>query len=173
MRYIQLVIVAVKNVFKEKIFLITFVTLTILALWFFIYIPVKKVPGNTFAFQMSIFTSRDWFLLITLSVLTALTLIMNVFVIRNDIKNAIQAANLGRSGLGVLSGIFGSIFGPAASCASCVGTLFGFLGVGGVFFLLKYRHTIVVLSVLIMLFTLYYTSKRVLGICNIKISRGR
>jgi len=36
---------------------------------------------------------------------------------------------------------------------------------------LKYRQAIVLLSILIMLLTLYYTSKRVLGICKIKIRK--
>ena len=171
MNQIQIVLLAVKSTFEEKKIFALFTILATLALWFFIYIPVKKVPGNTFAFQISIFTLNDWFLLITLSTLTALTLSMNIFLIKNDLKNIASPSNMGRGGIGVMSGILGSIFGPTATCASCVGTIFGFLGVGGVFFLLKYRQTIIALSILIMLFTLYYTSKRVLGICNIKIRK--
>ncbi|OGM26454.1 hypothetical protein A3A76_01255 [Candidatus Woesebacteria bacterium RIFCSPLOWO2_01_FULL_39_23] len=173
MHYIQLVILAVKNVFKEKIFLITFFALSILALWFFIYIPVRQIPGNTFSFQISIFTLKDWFLLVLLSSLTSLSLTMNIFVIRNELKNSLSTATVGRSSFSTLSGMLGSIFGPTASCASCVGSIFGFLGLGGVLLLLKYRQMILLLSIIIMLLTLYYTSKRVLGICNIKISRRR
>ena len=173
MRYIQLVILAVKNVFKEKSLLIFFGILNLAALWFFIYIPVRQITGNTFAFQTSIFTSKDWFLLISLSTLTSITLVMNIFAVGNDLKNMKYGSTLGRGSVGILSGIAGSIFGPTATCAACVGTIFGFLGVGGIFLLLKYRQAIVAFSILIMLFTLYYTSKRVLGICNIKVSRRR
>jgi len=173
MNQIQIVIVAVKSVFKRKRFFIYFIFLALLSLWLFIYIPVKQIPGNTFAFQTSIFTSKDWFLLIVLSILTSTTLVMNIFAVGNDLKNMKYGSTLGRGSVGILSGIAGSIFGPTATCAACVGTIFGFLGVGGIFLLLKYRQAIVVLSISIMLFTLYYTSKRVLGICNIKVSRRR
>jgi len=169
MYYIQLVILAVKNVFKEKSLLIFFGILNLVVLWFFIYIPVKKVPGNTFVFQISIFTLKDWFLLIVLSALTSLSLTMNGFIIRRELKNSLQPQTVGRGSFGALTGVLGSIFGPTASCASCVGSIFGFLGVGGVLLLLKYRHIILLFSILLMFVTLYHSSKRVLGICNIEI----
>ena len=169
MHYLQIVVTAVKAVFKEKKFLLSFVFLTFLTLWFFIYIPVKKIPGNTFIFQISIFTYVDWFLLAILSILTALSLVMNFFVIRNDLKKTYGRSTLRRGGFSVLSGIIGAIFGPTASCASCVGSIFGFLGVGGVFFLLEYRFYIVIASIALMLLSLYFTSLRVLGVCNIKL----
>lgn len=168
MNQIQIVAIAVKAVFKEKKFLLSFIFLTFLSLWFFIYIPVKKIPGNTFLFQISIFTLVDWFLLVILSILTALSLVMNFFVIKNDLKKTYGSSTLRRGGFSVLSGIIGSIFGPTASCASCVGSIFGFLGVGGVFFLLQYRFYIVIVSIVFMLLSLYYTSLRILGVCNIK-----
>lgn len=170
MNRIQIVVLALKALFKRN-FLIPFILLTFFSLWFFIYIPVKKVPGNTFGFQISLFSFSDWVLLILLSILTTLSFLMNIFVIEREIKKSLAAVSLGRGGVGAIFGVLGSIFGPTASCASCVGSIFGFLGVGGVFFLLKYRQVIVVASILIMLFTLYNTSKRVLGICKVKRKR--
>ena len=167
MHRIQLVILAVKNVFKEKKLFITFGVLVTASLWFFIYIPVTQIPGNTYFFQISLFSYVDWSLLILLSSLTALSLTMNYFVIRNQIKRSLRVSTVGSGSFGLLSGVAGSLFGPSASCASCVSALFGFLGVGGVFFLLQYRQAIVLVSILIMLITLYHTSKKVLGICAI------
>lgn len=171
MHYLQVVATAVKTVFREKRLLLLFTILTLGTLWFFIYIPVKKVPGNTFFFQISIFTPKDWFFLILLSILTSLSLAMNIFVVRRELKNTLKSSTVGRGGFSVVTGIVGSIFGPTASCASCVGSIFGFLGVSGVFFLLEYRFYIVIASIVLMLLSLYYTSLRILGVCNIKLKR--
>jgi hypothetical protein len=171
MSQIQIVALAIRTLFERKKIILHFVILTFLVLWLFIYIPVKKIPGNSFIFQISLFGFSDWFLLVVLSILTSITFLMNIFVINREIKQTLNAASLGRGGVGAVFGVLGSIFGPTASCASCVSSIFGFLGIGGVLFLLKYRQVIVALSILIMLFTLYHTSKRVLGICKIKTTR--
>lgn len=171
MRYFQIILTAIKAVFKDSKLFISLIFLTLGFLCFFIYIPVKKVLGNTFLFQISIFTFTDWFLLIVLSTLTSLSLVMNFVVIRNELKNRLNTSTIGRGGFGVISGIVGSIFGPTASCASCVGSIFGFLGVGGVLFLLQYRLYIVIATIVFMLLSLYYTSLRVFGVCNIKLKR--
>lgn len=163
----MLVILAVKKVFKEQNF-IAFSLLYLSSLWFFIYIPVRQIPGNTFSFQISLFSFFDWLLLMVLSFLTSLSLTMNYFIIKNELKKTLSAKTVGRGSFNLLSAVAGSIFGPTASCASCVGTIFGFLGVGTVFFLLKYRFAIVIVSIFIMLFTLYHSSKKVLGICSSK-----
>lgn len=168
---IQIVVLAVRTLFKKKKNFIPFVLLSFLTSWVFIYVPVRKVPGNTLAFQVSLFSFGDWVLLVLLSILTSLTFLMNIFIVARSVKVGLNTSSLGRGGVGAVFGILGSIFGPTASCASCVGSIFGFLGVGGVLFLLKYRQVIVFLSVVIMLFTLYHSSKRVLGICRVKTAR--
>ncbi|MBI4129788.1 hypothetical protein HY468_00575 [Candidatus Roizmanbacteria bacterium] len=166
MKYrLQLVIRAIKQVLKEKNRFVAFGLLTVTAFWIFVSIPVRQIPGNTYAFQLSLFSYVDWALLLLLSALTGLSLTMNSVIIRNEIKRSLRASTVGRSSFGLLSGIAGSLFGPSASCASCVSAIFGFLGMGGVLFLLQYRQAIVIVSILIMLVTLYYSSKKVLGIC--------
>lgn len=168
MNRLQIVALALKTLFEKKNFFVFFVPPTFLALWFFIYIPVKKVPGNSFGFQISLFSLSDWLLLILLSVLTSINFLMNIFVVEREIKKSLSTASLGRGSVGVIFGALGSIFGPTASGASCVGSIFGFLGVTGILFLLKYRQVIVVGSILIMILTLYQTSKKFLGICGVK-----
>lgn len=173
MHLLKLTTLAVKIVFSDKNYLTLYGVLFLTVFVLFIYIPVIRVPGNTLAFQISLFTFTDWFLLILLSGLTAISLAMNIFVAKRDLKSTLNTKTIGRGGFGALSGILGSVFGPTASCSSCVGSFFGFLGAGGVLFLLKYRQMIVALSIIIMLFTLYYTSKRVLGVCDTKIGVAR
>lgn len=171
MHHLEVILTAVKITFKDKRYFAALAFLAVLAFWFFVYIPVKKVPGNSFSFQLSIFKPTDWFLLTVLSFLTSLSLVMNFFVIKRNFNELMRGSAAGSGGAGVLAGIMGSIFGPTASCASCVGSIFGFLGVGGVLFLLKYRQLIVATSIVIILFTLYHTSRRVLRICKIKITK--
>lgn len=153
--------------FQERKILSLFFSLFLAILYVIIYIPVKNVPGNTFRFQISLFTFGDWILLLTLSFLTSLSLVMNIFVIRNNLKSFRGLTTVGQGSFGIFSGLIGSLFGTA-SCASCVGSVLGFLGVGGILFLLKFRQIIVASSILIMIVTLYFTSKKVLGICKIK-----
>lgn len=143
-----------------------FATGSFLFLLLFIYIPVTKIPGNSFSFQISIFTFKDWFSLIALSLLSSLSLTMNVFVFDQENKSRLTKSSFGRGSLGIIYGFIGSIFGPTASCASCVGSIFGFLGVGAVIFMIRYQTYILLTFVILILFSIYYTSLRVLGICK-------
>ncbi len=135
--------------------------------WLFLYIPVKNIPGNDFAFQLSIMSPKDFILLITLSSLTALSMVMNGYILKRQFSLRSSAGLIGQGGLGSFAGVIGSIFGTA-SCASCAVSLFGFLGVGSVFFLLQYRQVITIVAILLLIFSLYFTSKSVLGICTVK-----
>lgn len=171
--YFSYLFTATKLVLSEKRYLALFILFTIGFLAFLVYIPVTSVPGNDLVFQLSIYTFKDYFLLITLSLLTSLSFSLNIFAILRDFKARSSATLLAQGGGGSLSALIGTIFGTA-SCSSCVASLFGFLGVGGVLFLIKYKDIITFSAIALMLISLYYTSKRVLGICNIKInSRDR
>jgi len=164
-KYLVQTIQAIKVVLRDRKYLIGFILVSISTFWLFIYIPVKNIPGNDFAFQLSIMSKQDFLLLAILSLLTSLSVTMNVYPVRNkpSVKAGISLA--GQSGTGLLSGIVGFLFGTA-TCASCVASIFGFLGVGAVFFLLDHRVLIVSLAILLLLISLYFTSRRVLGICD-------
>lgn len=70
----------------------------------FVFIPVKTIPGNDLAFQLSIFTRKDWFLMFLLSAATSLLLTMNFYIFRQR-RALIQA---GQTGIGGLSSVVGA-----------------------------------------------------------------
>ena len=156
---------ASKLVFTDKLYLLGFLVVAFVMFWLLLYIPVRAIPGNDLKFQLSILTPKDWFLFTALPVLTALSIIMNIYIlkIKRSAQDSISMA--GQGGTGFLSGVIASVFGTA-TCASCVASFFGFLGVGGVLFLVQYRTFITVGAITLMLISLYFTSKRVLNACE-------
>ncbi len=162
-----LIVHATRTVLAEKRFFILFFLVVGTLLWFFLYIPVRNIPGNDFRFQLSILTPRDITFLIILSSLTALSIVMNLYVLSQRFNFKSTVGLVGQGGFGSLVGMIGSIFGTA-SCSSCVVSLFGFLGIGGVFFLLHYKQAIALAAMTIMLASLHFSSKSVLGVCTIR-----
>lgn len=156
---------AVAEVLRQRKLFVTFLILGTVLFWIFVTIPTRTIPGNSLAFQLSVLTTKDYFLLITLSALTSLAAIMNIYILANKITAKTGAAMAGQTGVGWASGIIASIFGTV-SCSACVAALFGFLGVGGVFFLLKWRVAITVFAIILLLISLYLTSLKILGICK-------
>lgn len=154
-----------KLVFSDKRYLLGFLVVAFAMFWLLLYIPIRTVPGNDLAFQLSILTPKDWLLFAILPILTALSIVMNIYILKH--KQSIQdgASMAGQGGTGFLSGIVASVFGTA-TCASCVASIFGFLGVGGVLFLLQYRTFITTAAIILLLISLYVTSKRVLNACE-------
>lgn len=158
-------ILAIKLVLRNKNYLVGFIVLSLVIFWLFIYIPVKNIPGNDFTFQLSIMTLEDKLLSGLLSVLVSLSLVMNVYAFKLKRSAKVGISMLGQSGGGLFSGIVASVFGTA-TCAACVSSLFGFLGTGGVLFLLEYRTQIVLVSIILLLISLYFISAKVVGICK-------
>ena len=154
-----------KVVFNDKRYFLGFLAAAFVMFWLLLYIPIRTVPGNDLAFQLSILTPKDWFLFTILPALTALSVVMNSYIFRH--KKSIQdgVSMVGQGGTGFFSGLIASVFGTA-TCASCVASIFGFLGFGGVLFLLQYRTYITTGAIILLLISLYFTSKRVLNACE-------
>ena len=156
---------AVTEVLKERKFFVAFLILGASLFWIFVSIPTKTIPGNTLAFQLSILTRSDYFLLITLSALTSLAAVMNFYILANKFTGRTSATLAGQTGIGGISGLIAAIFGTA-TCSLCVASLFGFLGVGAVFLLLKWQVAVTVVAIILLLISLYFASLKVLGICK-------
>lgn len=156
---------ASKLVFNDKRYFVGFLTAAFAMFWLVLYIPIRTIPGNDLSFQISILTPKDWFLFTVLPALTALSIVMNIYIFQH--KRSVQngVSMVGQGGTGFFSGIVASVFGTA-TCAACVASIFGFLGVGGVLFLLQYRTFITVAAIILLLISLYFTSKRVLNACE-------
>ncbi len=156
---------AFKEIFLKKKYIFLLPLLTGFLFITLILIPVITTPGNDLAFQWSIMGKAERWLLAVLSFLTALTLIMHIFMFSQKRSRRVAYSMVGQTGAGVVSGVIASLFG-AASCAACLGTIFSLLGFGSVLFLLEYRLVITVGAILILIISLYFNSKKVLGYCE-------
>ncbi|MBI3576942.1 hypothetical protein HY086_02815 [Candidatus Gottesmanbacteria bacterium] len=159
------IIVASKTVLSKKIYLVGFLALVPLVFLFFVYIPVRSIPGNSLGFQLSIFSTRDYILTTIFSILMSLFLTMQVFVIRNATSKKNILTSVGTGGVGGYMATIGAIFGTAA-CGSCLFAIVGFLGASTVFTLLKYQWYIVSGAIVILLISIFLLSKKVNGICE-------
>jgi hypothetical protein len=154
------IITASKEVLSKKNYLISFIALIFIILAVFILIPVFLIPANSLLFQLTVFTIKDYVLLTVLSILTSLIIVMQVF----SYKEA-KFCSSGKTAVSGGSAIIAALFGTA-SCASCLVAVFGFLGIGTVFFLVEYQWFIVGIAILIMLVSLYFTSLKLNEVCT-------
>lgn len=155
------VLTASRTLLAQKVYLLLFLGAIPILFFIFVFIPVKTIPGNDFAFQLSIFTIRDWFLMFLLSAATSLLIAMNIYIFRER-RALIQA---GQTGIGGFSSVVGAVFGTAA-CSACIAALFGFLGLPAVIFLIKARLYIVAGAIALILVSLYFASKKVVQACE-------
>lgn len=156
----QYIFYATKQVLSNKKYLLGFLTLVLLFFSIFILLPVFLIPANSLSFQLSIFTLKDYLLLMFLSTLSSLLVVMQIFIYKQA-----KQKNLAKGLAGGSSAIIAAIFGTA-SCASCLAAVFGFLGVGTVLFLASYKNIIVAIAILLMLISVYYASLKVKGVCD-------
>lgn len=151
------IIKAIKNIFLEKRSIVLFPAIAVGMFILMFLIPVYSIPGNTVKFQSVLFQPKDYALLTTLSVLSALvlTIQINLIIQKNKINRGASVLN----GVGIFFGIFSSIF-ASATCGMCVAALFSFLGFGTVLFLINSRWYILLISAGLLLLSLYFSSRR-------------
>lgn len=155
---------AVRHTLKRTRYQLLFAGIALAMFFLFILIPVWVVEGNSFAFQLSLFTFQDFILLVFLSLFNSLFLTMQVHLWKSA-KTTVQGIGKGVSGSAgaLLAGVAGTAF-----CASCLAPLFALLGIGfsGVIFTLQYRFYFVAIIVILMFIAIYLTSKKVVGTCD-------
>lgn len=165
------------NIFMSHVLEASKMTLTnnkllivFLVLWALLFatmfsIPLNVIPGNDIKFQAAIFNGRDYALLGVLSLLSSLVITMQINIFRNKLMTSRGVGNTTVGGLGVFSGIFSSIF-ASATCAMCLGSLFGFLGFGTVLFLVENRWSILAGAIILLFISLYLASRRLIEGCR-------
>jgi len=155
--------VGAKEPFKNKRYIVLFVVATVVMSVLFTLIPALSVPGNSLAIQLSIFTPRDYAVIAFLSLLYALFITMQVFVIRQKKQIRSVGAAVGGGAGTLFAGIAGTAF-----CASCLIPLFAFFGIGlgGVVFVLQHRFYFVTAIIALMLITIYFTARQIRRVCN-------
>jgi len=155
---------AIKKVLDSKNYVFLFLFFSILMTFIYIFIPVFVVPGNDLKFFLQITPWWGFLIFILLGISVGLLIIMQVYIYKNlrriSIRGTTGGAIAGFSS--VISGIFSS-----ATCASCVSALFSFL-LPTTFILktLSYRWYISSGGFLLVLFSLFLTSKRIENECK-------
>lgn len=163
--HLKVVVLASKTVLQQKRNGVWLAILTVLFIAAYVFIPVWLTPGNSIAFQLQILRPRDYLLFAVLSFVTALLVMMQMYIIRKSRVRKNVAAAVGSGGAGAYSALFGGLLATAA-CSSCVAVLLGFLGAGGVLFVVNYRWYFIVGAIALVLIALYFTARRVNGICE-------
>lgn len=164
MGQIYLVII---NVFKERNYFLAFVLIAMVFFGLFIYIPVMTIPGNDMRFQLSIYSQKDYVLMFLLAMLVGLNFSLQIYSFKKQRKQHDLLKSTGQAAVSGISGVFGVIVGTAA-CVSCLAFFFGLigLGVGSTIFVLNNQSYFLVGAIILLIISLYYTSKKVNGICN-------
>jgi len=157
------IIAGIRTVLGSARYRLWFSALTILLVAAYIFLPVWLTPGNTLAFQLSLFTARDYLLFLFLSASTALLILMQVFVFVRSRKG--RAGAVGQGGVGVASALFAGLLATAA-CSSCIAAVIGFLGAGSVFFVIGHQWYFVYGGIALVLVGLYFSARRVAGYCE-------
>ena len=159
-----IIITAVKHSLRGTGYKLLFVGVALAMFAFYMYIPLRVIPGNDIAFQLSLLTPQDYTLLIFLSLLNGLFVTMQVYSIKVA-KTTVQS--IGKSVGGSAGALFAGVAGTAF-CASCLAPLFALFGIGfsGIVFTLQYRFYFVAVIVASMLVAIYLTSKKIVGACK-------
>jgi len=159
-------LLATKTVLQQKQYLLLFILLSLVIFFLFILIPVITIPGNTLAFQLSIFTHKDYAFLIIFAFLISLVITMQIFIFYRN-KNIKE--RLGNAGVGVVGGYSGFIAAvlATASCSSCIAALLGFLGTGAVLFVVENRWLFVAFAIGSMLISLYFMARKINKTCGL------
>jgi len=133
----------------------------------FVYIPIATIPGNSLEFQLSIFSQKDYILMLLLAILVGLNFSLQIYSFNKQKEQYELVRSTGQVAVSGISGVFGSVVGTAA-CASCLTFLFGLigLGTGSVFFVLNYQPYFLIGAIILLLISLYFASRKINGICE-------
>ncbi len=155
---------AIKTTLTKRTYKIAFVVLVILLLALYVSIPVLTIPGNTLAFQLSLYAPIDYILFIFLSLTTSLLVLMQIFSFRSSHKYGMKA--VGHGGMGILSGISAGIL----TSVTCVPCAIGFLGIfgsaGSAFVVNEYQSYFILIAIVLVLWGIYHASSRIMGYCK-------
>jgi len=164
MKVLNQIIIAVRIVLQRKPYFFGFLLLAPAVFFVFVLIPVFSIPGNSIIFQLNIFGLKDYLILSAVSLLSALFFILQVYAFFGARERQAKLRAMGQGAAGGYGGLVAALFGTA-SCTSCLASVFGFMGFGTILFIAKYQWFILLAAIGIMVISIYFTSKRILGLC--------
>lgn len=166
---LAIIILASKAVLKGRVYKVWFAMLMGALIVAYVFIPVWRIPGNSLSFRLSLFRPRDYFLFLLLSATTSLLVLMQAYLFLNSKRDRVLA--VGQGSVGALSALFGGLL-ATAGCSSCIAVLIGFLGSGGVFFVIENQPYVVAGAIALVLLGLYFSARRVLEYCKDCVDLG-
>ena len=151
---------AANAVLSEKKYFFAFLLLSVAIFWVLVLTPDKIVQSNA---TPRIFGTGEYIFLGGVSILASLVFTMQTFSFGLTRRMGVHQSLL--SGAGFFSASSSAIF-SSATCGLCVAAVFGFLGAGGVIFLVDNRSYVVAGSIILLVLSLYFSSKRVNNDCD-------
>lgn len=125
-----------------------------------VFVPVWTTPGNDFLFQLSITPVWVAALMAALSLGNALVILMQWHLWRQ------HAAKYRGRDAALHGGLVSSAIVATIACTACFSSLLSLLGTTGVAFLHTHRGLVALAALGLTLVALYFTSRRVNGICT-------
>jgi hypothetical protein len=152
---------ALVTVFSDRGYAALSSVLAVVSFLAYVSVPVLLIPGNSYQFFLAITPPLELAGMALTSIAMGIVFSMQIYSWRNSIP---VARNAGAGLAGFLGGSMSAIF-STASCASCVSAIFSFIGFGGVVFLMEHRTEFSLLTMGIVLLSLYLTSEKIEGNC--------
>jgi len=163
---LTLILAATKEVWQFSGRLrVWFAVVTVVLFSAYILLPVWLTVGNTVAFQLSLLRLKDYALFASLSLVTALLVVMQLYIVQRSRERKRMAVAVGSGGVGIYSALLSGLMATAA-CLSCVAALLGFLGAGTVLFIIVNRWYFIAGAIAVVMISLYFSARRVLGVCE-------
>lgn len=156
--------IAIRQVFARRrcMFVFTaFVPTTALLLF---YLPVWLTPGNSAAFQLSLYRPIDYAATGGLALAIALTIAAHCYLFEQTRNRLARAGSVGGAAVGGFAGVGAALF-ATATCSWCIASLFGFLGTGAVLSLVQHRTSVIAVALLAMLASLSAVSRKIVRHC--------
>lgn len=151
---------AANAVLSEKKYFLAFLLLSVAIFWILVLAPDKIVQSNA---VLRILGPGEYTFLGIVAILTSLVITMQIFSFRLTRRMGMDHSLL--SGAGFLSALSSAIF-SSATCGLCVAAVFGFLGAGSVIFLVDNKVYVVAGSIVLLVLSLYFSSKKVNRDCD-------
>lgn len=152
--------------YKNKVNKIILLCIFSFFLVFLVYLPVFLIPGNDIFFQLKLYKLLDWLVMVLMSLGLGIMFFLQINIFRRILVS--KKEKYKTTVLSEISGYF-SVIGTSlitATCPSCIAGILGFMGMGSILFLLKYKWLFFLLSLFIIYTSIYFLSRKYNNNCK-------
>lgn len=154
---------ATLEVFKVSKYRVLAAAIALAMLALYILLPVATIPGNDIPLQLSILEPLGIIAMVLLSASIGILISMQVYSYKMAKHNV--ALNAGQGAATGLTSVVSAVF-STASCTGCIAAIFPFLSSGAILFLAERQWYVVGITFVLVIFSLYLTSKKVANDCK-------